>query len=118
MLSIPQSVRIYFSPEPTDMRKGFDSLAALVVHQGLDLYSGHLFVFMSQRRDRVKILTWDRGGFVMYYKRLELGKFKKPRVDKNEGKVLLDASELMMLLDGLDITHIKRPKFWSPKKII
>ena len=78
MIGLPRAVKIYLATEPADMRKGFDGLAALVEAQGLDLYSGHLFVFVSKRADRVKVLTWDRGGFVLYYKRLERGRFPSP----------------------------------------
>jgi transposase len=68
MLSLPSSVRIFFFDAPTDMRKGFDGLAAMVKASGLELFSGHLFVFLSRRADRVKVLTWQRGGFVLWYK--------------------------------------------------
>ena len=64
MLSLPASVRIYLSAEPTDMRKGFDGMSALVTASGLDVFSGHMFVFVSRRGDRAKVLTWQRGGFV------------------------------------------------------
>lgn len=114
MLSLPTSVRIYLCGEPTDMRKGFDSLSAIVRRQGFDLFSGHLFVFVSRRRDRVKILTWDRGGFVLYYKRLERGRFKPPAVAAGQSSVSIDAAQLAMLLDGLDIARIRRPVVWQP----
>lgn len=114
MLALPSAVRIYLATQPTDMRKGFDGLAALVEAQGLDLYSGHLFAFLSRRRDRVKILTWDRGGFVLYYKRLEKGRFRRPVVDALTGHVRLDAAELMMLLDGVDLTRVRRARVWQP----
>ena len=70
MLSLPGSVHIYLAAEPADMRNGFDGLAAAVVANGLDVFSGHLFVFVSKRRDRAKILAWDRGGFVLWYNQL------------------------------------------------
>lgn len=114
MLALPTSVRIYLATASTDMRKGFDGLAALVVAQGLDLYSGHLFAFLSRRRDRVKILAWDRGGFVLYYKRLEKGRFRQPRVDPDTGHVRLDGAELTMLLDGVDIARVQRSRVWQP----
>ena len=76
MLTLPSSVRVYLASEPTDMRKGFDGLRALVIGLGQDVYSGHLFVFVSRRGDRIKILSWDRGGFVLWYKRLEKGRFR------------------------------------------
>ena len=74
MLSLPELVRIYCCAQPTDMRKSFDSLAALVRDWlGHDPLSGHLFVFRSRRGDRVKLLWWDRDGLTLYYQRLEQG---------------------------------------------
>jgi Transposase and inactivated derivatives len=105
MLSLPTSVRIYLAAEPVDMRLGFDGLAARVERRGHDVYSGHLFVFIGRRTDRVKILTWSRGGFVLWYKRLERGRFRWPRIDADQSCVALDAGQLAMLLDGVDSTR-------------
>jgi transposase len=66
MLTLPRSVRIYLAVGPVDLRKSIDGLGALAQARDHDLYSGHLYVFTSRRGDRVKILTWDRGGFVLY----------------------------------------------------
>jgi transposase len=114
MLSLPCAVEIYLAAEPADMRKGFDGLAAVVLARSLDIYSGHLFVFVSKRRDRVKILTWDRGGFVLYYKRLERGRFKLPLLAGDT--VRLDAGQLTMLLDGVDIKRVQRNCVWKPRR--
>ncbi len=67
-----------------------------------------LFIFRSRRGDRLKILTWDRDGFVLWYKRLEAGVFKLPRVSAGTRSVELRASELAMILDGIDMTKLKR----------
>lgn len=78
MLLLHGSVRILLASEPVDMRNGIDGLAAIV--QGAwreDAYAGHYFVFVSRRRDSVKILTWDNGGFVVFHKRLEAGRFRR-----------------------------------------
>jgi transposase len=77
-------------------------------------YSGHLFVFVSRRCDRVKILTWDKGGFLLVYKRLERGQFKLPHIDPTTMAVEIDATQLAMLLDGIDFGRVRRPKHWSP----
>ena len=115
MLMLPPSVRIFLSKQPTDMRKGHDGLGALVMNEmGADLYSGHLFVFISKRRDRVKILAWHRGGLMLWYKRLERGKFKLPKVDLDTRSVEMDAGQLSMLLDGIDYSRVRRPKVWEP----
>lgn len=116
MLGLPSSVRIYLASEPTDMRKGIDSLAALVRRWGGDPFSGHLFVFMSRRRDRARILAWDRGGFLLWYKRLERGKFAWPRVMEAGNTAEIDAAQLAMLLDGVDFSQVKRGKRWEPKQ--
>ncbi len=96
MLSLPPSVRIYLSATPTDMRRSFDGLAQEVMDfLGEDPLSGHLFVFRSRRGNRVKILLWDRSGYVLYHKRLEKGVFRFPRT---EGlAVEIEAAELEVL---------------------
>ena len=115
MLTLPESVRIYLATGPTDMRKGFDGLSALVENElGQDVYSGHLFVFVSRRGDRVKILAWERGGFVLWYKRLEQGRFRRPALAPDQKSVTLDAGQLAMLLEGVDYSQLRRPKRWQP----
>jgi len=115
MISLPPSVRIFLATTPTDMRKGHDGLAALVQQQmGQDVFSGHLFVFVSRLGNRIKILTWDRGGFVLWYKRLERGRFKLPQVDDDEAVVQLESSELSMLVEGIDYSRVRKPPRWGP----
>ena len=104
-----QGARIWLASEATDMRCGFDRLAERVhalIEQ--DPLSGQLFVFRSRRGDRLKILVWDRDGYVLWYKRLETGVFKLPRVLSGAHSVELRASELAMILDGIDVTKLKR----------
>lgn len=104
-----QAVRIWLATEKTDMRCGFDRLAERVrTVIGENPLSGHLFVFRSRRGDRLKILVWDQDGFVLWYKRLEEGVFKLPRVEEGARRVELRASELAMVLDGIDMTKLKR----------
>ena len=104
-----QGARIWMASEATDMRCGFDRLAERVnAVVGENPQSGHLFVFRSRRGDRLKILVWDRDGFVLWYKRLEAGVFKMPRVENGVGAVELRASELAMILDGIDVSKLKR----------
>jgi transposase len=104
-----QGTRIWLAVEAADMRCGFDRLAerarAII---GQDPLSDSLFIFRSRRGDRLKILTWDRDGFVLWYKRLESGVFKLPRVKDGARSVELRASELAMILDGIDMTKLKR----------
>jgi transposase len=104
-----QVARIWLAGEATDMRCGFDRLAERVkVVIGEDPLSGHLFVFRSRRGDRLKILVWERDGFLLWYKRLEAGVFKLPRMSEAARSVELRASELAMILDGIDVSKLKR----------
>ena len=104
-----QSGRIWLAGEAADMRCGFDRLAERVKAViGQEPLSGHLFVFKSRRGDRLKILVWDRDGFVLWYKRLETGVFKLPKVEPGARSVELRASELAMILDGIDMARLKR----------
>ena len=104
-----QAARIWLAVEPTDMRCGFDRLAERVrAVIGQDPLSGHLFLFRSRRGDRLKILHWDQDGFVLWYKRLESGVFKLPRVQEGACSLELRASELAMVLDGIDVSKLKR----------
>lgn len=114
-----QAVRIWIAAEATDMRCGFDRLAERVKAViGQDPLSGHWFVFRSRRADRLKILIWDRDGYLLWYKRLEQGVFKLPRVAAGTGSVELRASELAMVLDGIDMTKLKRvPRYERPHGI-
>jgi transposase len=110
VLSLPPSVRVFVARGVTDMRKSFDTLAALVCEVvAEDPQSGHLFVFMNRRRDRVKILWWDRSGYCLLAKRLEHGQFHVyDRADGGAGRFEVSANELALLLDGIDLRGAKR----------
>lgn len=115
MLRLPASVRIFVCTLPTDMRRGFDGLAALVNgHFGQDPLGGHLFVFANRRADRLKILWWDSDGFALHYKRLEKGTFRLPGKADAAG-VEVSAAELLMLLEGIDASAARRrPRYERP----
>ena len=107
MLSLPTSVRIWLATQPTDLRKSFDTLAEVVRQQlQADPLSGQLFVFRNKRADRVKLLYWDEDGFVIVYKRLEVGTFRFPTAET--AGVHIRAADLQMLLDGVDLDSVKR----------
>ena len=120
MLSLPASVRIFLCLEIADMRRGFDGLAAMVTELLKDdPLSGHMFVFRNRRRDRVKILYWDRDGYALWYKRLEKGTFKFPAVTSNRSqRVEVKASDLMMLLDGVDLRSVRRDKRYARAQLL
>ena len=108
-LDLSQGRRIWLAIEAADMRCGFDRLAERVKSViGQDPAGNSLFVFRSRRGDRLKILTWDRDGFVLWYKRLEAGVFKLPRLDGGTSSVDVRASELAVILDGIDMSELKR----------
>ena len=115
MFALGASVRVFLASTPVDMRCGHDGLFAIVKRWGLDPFSGDLFAFVGKRRDRVKILVWHRGGFVLLYKRLERGRFRIPVVRAGGERAVLDATELAMLLDGIDLAEVKRPTLWVPR---
>jgi len=110
MLSLPPSVRVFVARGVTDLRKSFDTLAALVCETiEHDPQSGHLFVFLNRRRDRVKILWWDRSGYVLLAKRLEHGRFHVyDRASGTAGGFEMSAGELTLLLEGIDLRGSKR----------
>lgn len=118
MLSLPPSVRVFLCLRPTDMRRSFDGLCAMVEELlQRDPFSGHLFVFVNRRSDRVKLLYWDRDGFAIWYKRLEEGTITlhaspPPEEDGDQERegVEVRASDLAMLLDGIDLSSVKRRK--------
>ena len=111
MIHLPASVRVYLCLTPCDMRKSFDSLQTLVrEHLELDAFAGHLFVFTSRRKDRVKILYWDRDGFAVWSKRLEEGTYAVPFGDGAEIRHEITAQELGALLSGIDLSTAKRRK--------
>ena len=117
MIHLPASVRVYLCAAPCDMRRGFDGLHALVVDKlQLDALAGHLFVFANRRRDRVKILYWDRDGFAVWAKRLEQGTYAMPFDE--EGRQVrreITAHELGALLSGIDLSEAKRRKRYERK---
>jgi transposase len=112
MLSIATGTRIFVASGATDMRKGFDGLQGLV--SGLlehDPLSGHLFLFVNRRRDKLKILYWDGDGLALWYKRLEQGTFQMPTIAKDQQSAEIKSEELTMLLRGIDLESARRKRF-------
>jgi transposase len=116
VLSLPPSVRLFVATQPVDGRKGVDSLVALVRSVFLqDPLGGHLFVFFSRRCDRVRIVYWDRNGFAMWSKRLERGRYHP--VFSADGQLstnTVEAAELTLLLEGIDLQGARRRSRWIP----
>jgi len=116
MLSLPPSVRLFLATHPVDGRKGVDSLMVIVRDVfGQDPLSGHLFIFFSMRRDRVRIVYWDRNGFASWSKRLERGRFKPTFFeDKAIAANAIEAAELALILEGIDLAGARRRPRWQP----
>jgi transposase len=111
MLSFPPTVRIWLAAQPADLRKSFDGLAALV-RQGLQSnpLSGDIFVFRNKAGDRIKLLLWEEDGYAIWYKRLEVGTFRFPPSPEAQPRVQIRAADLVMLLEGVDLSSVKRGK--------
>jgi transposase len=110
-----QRTRIWLAASAMDMRCGFDRLAEQArTVLGADPLGENLFVFRSRRGDRLKCLWWDKDVFVLWYKRLEVGVFKIPRMEEGTSSVQLRASELAMILDGIDVSKLKRVQRYEP----
>lgn len=116
MLSLPASARIYLCPLPVDLRKGIDGLLAVIRRQAeIDPFSGALFVFTGRGRSRIKVLRFERGGFVLLLKRLEQGRFAWPAPRAGTSTLALTPAQLAMLLEGLDFRKVPVPVPWTPK---
>jgi transposase len=117
---LPASVRVFLCTRPTDMRKSFDGLQGMIRESlGQDPLSGHLFLFLNRRRDRVKILLWERDGLVIWYKRLEAGTFQQldhttcSGRNSGEAGIELTTTELALLLTGVDVASARRRKRYA-----
>jgi transposase len=114
MLSLSATTRIYIALGATDMRKGFDGLCGLVIEQlKQDPLCGALYLFINKRRDRMKVLYWDGDGLAIWYRRLEQGTFRLPKVNPETSCIEIRSDEFTMLLRGIDLTSVKRHKRFS-----
>jgi transposase len=112
MLTISPSIRIFVHALPTDMRKHFDGLYAIVTQAfGKDIFEGDYFVFLNRSRNRCKILFWDRDGLVVWAKRLERGSFQMPpHGDDSSAAIEVDSVTLAMMIGGVDLDSARRRK--------
>lgn len=111
MLSLGASLRYMLYRKPCDMRKSFDGLCGLVRSElGKEPMNGEVFIFINKRRSMFKLLHWESGGFVLYYKRLEKGTFSIP--DLEEGNVMISWAELVLMVEGIQIVKSRqKPRF-------
>ena len=118
MLTLPPTVQIHIAVDPVDMRRSFDGLAATVRQRvGADPMSGHLFVFRNKRRKIMKILFWDRSGWVVLAKRLVKGTFRIPvRIPPGATTVAVEPGQLGLMMEGIDLRGAGYRKRWVPQK--
>lgn len=114
MLTLPPGARVFVATARVDGRKGIDGLSAVVrSHFAQDPLSGTLYVFFSKRCDRVRVLYWDRDGYVLVTKRLEKGQYRLPWRSEH-GHVVVEAAELLLVLEGIDLAGSVRRARWAP----
>ena len=114
MLSTHGEAPIYLYAGVCDMRKSFDGLLGLITHARIDdPLSGAWFVFRNRRDDKLKIKYFDRDGLAIWYKRLEKGRFQWPPIEPGQSSVSIDASELRLILEGIDLKSVQRRKRWQ-----
>ena len=111
MFSLNEGHQYYMYQQSADMRKGFNGLSGLVRNElGQDPLSGDVFIFINKRRNRMKLLVWEEGGFVLYYKRLERGRFELPSMKKTGNSALISWQKLMLIVKGIDLQSIRKRK--------
>jgi transposase len=114
LLSPAGPTRIYLYAKPADMRKSFNGLHALVEAEfHRDIRAGDLFVFLNRRLDRIKLIHWDRDGLAIWMKRLECGTFQRPRCPAGAAQVEMDATDLALLLSGIELASVKRRRRYA-----
>jgi len=114
MLGFHSHQRFFVCTTAVDMRKGIDGLCGVVRHLLEDNpQSGYVFIFFNKNRDKIKLLVWDLGGYVMYQKRLEQGSFEVMPGSEGTAKLSLRYDHLVMLLSGISIRHVVQRKRYS-----
>lgn len=118
LLSPLGQTKIFLYAKPVDMRRSFDGLHAIVQSEFRhDVRSGDVFVFLNRRLDRIKLLHWDGDGLAIWMKRLERGTFQRPLSPSHATQVEMDATDLALLLSGIELTSVKRRKRYAPDSV-
>jgi transposase len=114
MLAVNATTRVYLYMRDVDMRRSYDGLMAIVQAEfARDIRLGDYFMFVNKRRDRIKIMWWDRDGLAIFMKRLEAGTVQKPIITCDAKSLVIDQAQLAMLLTGIDVSNIKRRKRYA-----
>jgi transposase len=115
MLTVSTAVKLWYCPEATDMRLGFDGLFSRVRSKlNADPLSGHLFIFRNRTADRLKVLYWGGHGLCLWCQRLEAGRYHFPQPGDGTAGIELSAGQFQMILDGIDLSHVRRFKRFTP----
>lgn len=118
MMSLGSTHRYWLYAGACDMRKGFDGLSGLVSSDlGRDPLSGEVFIFVNRGRNRMKLLVWERGGFVLWYKRLERGTFELPKPEVGAKSALVSWRNLVLILEGVELKSVRERRRFEVKKI-
>jgi transposase len=119
MLALSPEIKIYLHCEPIDMRKSFDGLFGIVKNDlGRDVRDGGLFMFLNLRRNRIKLMYWDRDGIAIWMKRLEKNCFQRPLQSSDGKSIIIDSTVLQSILSGIDLASIKmRKRYVAPNQI-
>lgn len=116
MIAIPSTVQVFLGTEPQDFRKSIDGLAGVVqTHLQRNPMTGDVFVFHNRRRNALKLLYWDHGGFCLVYKRLERGRFRVPHLHASRREIVLTSAEFAALFEGIDLSRARRLPRWNPR---
>lgn len=116
MFSLNAHQNYYIYSKATDMRKGFNGLSGLVRNEmAQNPMSGAVYIFLNRRRDRMKILVWESGGFVMYYKLLEKGTFQRPQLNGNSATI--SWHQLVLIMEGVELSSVKKRKRFELGKV-
>lgn len=111
MLSLAPGLKVYLYRKPTDMRRSFDGLYGIVKNEfSLDVRSGGLFLFINKRRTMVKCMYWDTDGIAIWMKRLEQGSLQHPQPANDTKHLMMDTTQLHLLLTGIELSSVKRRK--------
>ena len=120
MFCLNDANRFFLYPYPTDMRKSFYSLSGIVTNEmGMNVQKGDAFVFLNRNLTNIKILHAEYGGLVIYNMKLEKGAIKLPKIDEDDPSTHQEVawSELVMMVQGIDLSQCERQGRWSPKKV-
>jgi transposase len=113
--ALHQAPQLYLYVKSVDMRRSFDGLHAIVQSEfKLNILTGDMFLFLNKRRDRIKILWWDGDGMAIFMKRLEAGTYQLPTVTSDQASLVMDRTQVELLLSGIELSSVKRRKRYQP----